>query len=304
MNSLKKYTIKNWLNEAVNKLEDIKSINKLNISNTRLDAEILLLDVIKKSKVFLYTDSDYILTNLELKKLDLLLKRRLKGEPIAYIIGHKEFWSLDLKVTSDVLIPRPDTELLVEKVLESLPKDKNCKIADIGTGSGAIAIALAKERPNWQIHAVDLSEKSLKIARQNAVYNHINNTKFYCADLFTGFENIDFKFDAIVSNPPYIDINDEYITNINSIELQYEPKMALIAENMGMDIIEKLIKFAPRFLVNKGFLFIEHGYKQKEDIKNYLKDISLTFSSINFYQDLNKLDRIVCIKFSDVKYKL
>ena len=296
MSNLKSITIKEWLADTKSKLDSVKIESKLNTSNTRLDVEILLLEALNKDKIFLYTDSDYILSENEIIKLNNLLDRRIKGEPIAYIIGHKEFWSLNFKVTPDVLIPRPDTELLVEQVLKYLPKDKNCHVADIGTGSGAIAIALAKERPNWKIHAVDLSSRALKIAKENAISNKVSNIKFYHADLLSGFNNISFKFDAIVSNPPYIDENDEYITDINAIELNYEPRMALVARNLGLEIIERLVKQSKEYLLSDGMLFIEHGYKQKNLIISMIEsEVKIEFSK--FIKDLNHLNRLLIVKF-------
>ena len=295
MNSFKVYTVKSWLFDAKEKLLESQRKNNLNTINVRLDAEILLLHSLNKPRTFIYTDSDYILSKQELVHLENLLSRRLQSEPVAYIIGYKEFWSLELKVTPDVLIPRPETELLVEQVLDKLPKDQSVNIADIGTGSGAIAISLAKERPNWTIHAVDLSIKALNIAKENAVKNKIKNIIFYHADLFSGFNNLDFKFDAIVSNPPYIDINDEYITDLNKEELKYEPKMALVADNQGMAVIEKLITESRNYLVNNGLLFFEHGYQQKSLIENFLLQFSLF--NIRLLKDLNNHNRIVIITY-------
>jgi len=295
VNSFKVYTVKSWLFDAKEKLLESQRKNNLNTINVRLDAEILLLHSLNKPRTFIYTDSDYILSKQELVHLENLLSRRLQSEPVAYIIGYKEFWSLELKVTPDVLIPRPETELLVEQVLDKLPKDQSVNIADIGTGSGAIAISLAKERPNWTIHAVDLSIKALNIAKENAVKNKIKNIIFYHADLFSGFNNLDFKFDAIVSNPPYIDINDEYITDLNKEELKYEPKMALVADNQGMAVIEKLITESRNYLVNNGLLFFEHGYQQKSLIENFLLQFSLF--NIRLLKDLNNHNRIVIITY-------
>lgn len=296
MNSFKVHTVKSWLFDAKERLLESQKANNLNTINVRLDAEILLLKALNKSRNFIYTDSDYILAKEELENIESLLSRRLKGEPIAYITGNKEFWSLDFKVTPDVLIPRPETELIIEKVLEKLPKDKNLNIADIGTGSGVIAVSLAKERPNWTIHAVDLSDEALKIAKENAKKHNIKNIVFYHADLFSGFNNINLKFDAIVSNPPYIDINDEYITDVNKEELKYEPLMALVAENNGMAIIEKLILDSSNYLAENGFLIFEHGYKQKNDIESFAYTQKII--NIEFIKDFNQLDRVVILKLT------
>ncbi|HLB57652.1 MAG TPA: peptide chain release factor N(5)-glutamine methyltransferase, partial [Gammaproteobacteria bacterium] len=200
-----------------------------------LDREILLSHVLKVTRSYLYAHPTPLLTKEEEKDFLTLLERAKKGEPIAYLIGHREFWSLDLIVTPDTLIPRPETELLVELILKN-KRDEKKIIADLGTGNGAIALAIASERPDWMIYATDINKKALQVAEQNAARLQIKNIQFCAGSWCAALPPI--QFDAIVSNPPYIAEDDP---NVDPAVLNYEPRQALIAGKQGLEDLEKII---------------------------------------------------------------
>lgn len=182
------------------------------------------------------------------------LMRLSKGEPLAYIIGSQPFWSLDLTVTPDTLVPRPDTEVLVETVL-TLDLPFTCSMVDLGTGTGAIALSLAKERPNWQVLATDIYFPTLEVAQMNAKKHGLEQVKFLCSAWFEAIS--EQKFDLIVSNPPYIDENDEHMANLGT-----EPRRALVAAQHGLADLEQIISQAPFWLSENGWVVLEHGYDQ------------------------------------------
>lgn len=255
----------------------------------RLDAEILLAKVLKKDRSYLCAHDRDSLTSLQQQQFQALVERRKHGEPVAYLTGHQEFWSLDLVVTPDVLIPRPETELLVETILQMLPAQEKLDIADLGTGSGAIALALATERPAWNIVATDFSAAALAVAQQNAQRLAVNNVEFllshWCEQLPIK------KYSAIVSNPPYIDANDSHLP-----ALRYEPQSALIAAEQGLADIEIIIQQAQNYLADHGMLIIEHGYQQADAVQTLFKKYNYTNSrTIN---DLAKLPRISCSQYN------
>lgn len=249
----------------------------------QLDAEILLALALKKNREFLYSHPEYQLTKAEKAKFARLLKRRLAGEPIAYILGKREFWSLELMVNKSVLIPRPETELLVELAL-TISKPK-ATVADLGTGSGAIALALAKERPKWQIYAVDKSKKALEIGQLNANNLKLKNVEFCCGDWLKALPKI--KFDAIVSNPPYIAENDPHL---KQGDVRFEPKMALQSNISGMQAIIKIVKQAKNYLKKDGVLLIEHGCDHGQTVRQLMRTAG--FSQVKTFQDLAGLDRV------------
>jgi release factor glutamine methyltransferase len=262
-----------------------KSLKKIS-TTPRLDLEILICNATKKDQTFIYTHPEYALAKKELNKLNSLLKKRLKGIPIAYILGEKEFWNLKLKVSKAVLIPRPETEHLVELALNKLPKDKSLSIADLGTGSGAIALALARERPNWQIIAIDKSNESLKIARENAKNLQIKNVLFKKSDWCEKLPKKQ-KFSAIISNPPYIPQNDRCL---KTIPLKFEPQKALKSGNGGMDAFKIIISTARKFLEKDGWLILEHGWNQDKKIRTLLKKYE--YKNIFTHNDLAKKPRV------------
>ncbi|MCK4608764.1 MAG: peptide chain release factor N(5)-glutamine methyltransferase [Gammaproteobacteria bacterium] len=249
------------------------------ISTTpRLDNEILLAHVLKKSRGFLYSHPEYELTDRENETFQALIVRRLAGEPIAYITEHKEFWSLDFKVNSDTLIPRPETELLVELALERIPTNSNnaIKVADLGTGSGAIALAIANTRSDIKITATDISAKALKVAQENASHLKLNNVNFILNNWCEALDNS--AFDIIISNPPYVAENELQTST------KYEPISALVAKDNGLSALRTIIRTAPAALKNNGWLILEHGFTQAKAVQNLLREHK--YSEVSSFKDL------------------
>lgn len=259
---------------------------KLQSSETPgLDASILLSHVLKQPKIYLHTHPEKLLSQDQVNLFQDLLTRRLAGEPIAYLINKKDFWTFSLTISPAVLIPRPETELLVELALrQTSPKQT---ILDWGTGSGAIAIAIALERPNWEIWAIDNSITALEIAKKNARDLKANNIKFLQSNNFSSFNSDNFfqKFDQIIANPPYISPNDRCLS-----QLKFEPQDALVAKNNGLAYFPKIISEAYKFLTPEGILLLEHGYTQAEIIQQYLTQYH--YHHIKTFQDLNNKDRV------------
>ena len=255
-----------------------------NSTTARLDLEILLAWVLEKPRAFLYSYPETILTPAQQQHWAELIARRHAGEPLAYIVGHKEFWSLQLTVNNQVLIPRPETELLVELALAKITNSA-AVIADLGTGSGAIAIALATERPNWQIYATDLSQSALAIAKLNAQKFCLNNITFcagnWCAAL------PDLAFDAIISNPPYIAHNDPHLL---AASLKFEPQSALVAGD-GLRDLTTIITQAHAKLKPNGWLMLEHGHDQSPALQALLQQQQ--YRNIMPQPDLAQLNRVV-----------
>ncbi|QFQ32018.1 peptide chain release factor N(5)-glutamine methyltransferase [Buchnera aphidicola] len=254
-----------------------------NFEYPRFEAEILLSHVLKRSRSWIIVFDQIELNKFNQKILKNFVDRRSKGEPMAYILGKKDFWSLSLKVSPDTLIPRPDTEILVEKVLSKIDSDQT-HILDLGTGCGAIALALASVCSSFQIEAVDNSHKAIKIAKTNALELSLNNVVFFYSDWFS---HIDKKFNIIVSNPPYISLKEMKIFKKN---LAFEPVNALLSKNNGLKDIELIIKKSKNYLFCKGWLFIEHGWKQKLQVQYLFKKYN--FFSIQSYKDYGGNDRV------------
>lgn len=219
------------------------------------DAEWLLAFVLGKSRSWLYARSDDTIQGDAVQRYHALLERRIAGEPLAYLTGRKGFWRFELQVTPDTLVPRPETELLVELLLARLARDVPVRVADLGTGSGAIALAIAYERPRAHVVAIDDSAKALDVAKANAVALRLPNVEFrmghWCEPLNDG------PFDAIASNPPYIALGDIHLE-----ALRYEPASALASGRDGLDAIRDIVGSAPAHLVPGGALLIEHGRDQ------------------------------------------
>jgi release factor glutamine methyltransferase len=231
------------------------------MATPRLDAELLAAHALGLSRMALYTGFDRPLDDAELTGLRGLVKRRLAGEPVAYITGHKEFWSLDLLVDARVLVPRPDTETLVEAALERLPADRPARLADIGTGSGAIALALAAERPLAQVVATDASTDALVVATANAERVGVTErVRLLHGDLLAPLGD-EAAFDVIVSNPPYIPTAD--VAGL-AAEVRREPRVALDGGADGLAIVRRLIDGAPAPLAVEGWLLIEVGAGQAD----------------------------------------
>jgi release factor glutamine methyltransferase len=230
-----------------------------------LDAEILLEHVLHQTKAYLYANPDKVLTSAQHQRFVKLVEQRAQGEPIAYITGHQGFWDLVLLVTKDVLIPRSETELLVEITLQLFPADKSCVIADLGTGSGAIALAIAHARPNWQLIAMDNSTAAIAIAKKNADHLKLKNIKFILGDFCESLP--DYQFDLIVSNPPYIAEHDPHLSQG---DVQFEPRSALVAGEDGLDAIRKIAAISLEYLRSGGYLLLEHGFDQAQQVSDIL----------------------------------
>lgn len=250
----------------------------------RLDVELLLAYALGKQRQFLYAHPEHILPHELLLKYHLLLARRTSGEPIAYITGIQEFWSLQINVSPAVLIPRPDTELIVELALKSLHKQVHCKVLDLGTGSGAIALAIARERPDCSLTATDNSQAAIAIAEDNARNLGINNIEFLFGDWFAAVAEM--QFDMIVSNPPYVAEND---TLLEQSVADYEPKSALISGKKGLDDIHEIIFTAGNHLHKNGHLILEHGHTQGAEVRRLLAQQG--FGQTQTFSDLAQQER-------------
>jgi release factor glutamine methyltransferase len=257
----------------------------------RQDAETLLLHVLDKSKSWLLAHSDEQLAASEASRYGGLLERRYRGEPIQYITGEAEFYGLPFRVTSDVLIPRPETEQLVEKILELDARFPAPRIADVGTGSGCIAVALAHHLPYAQITAIDLSAPALAIARQNAERNGVSSQfRFLQGDLLTPVAGQ--QFEIVVSNPPYVPLADRATLAVEVRD--YEPALALFAGDDGLDVCRRLIPQAFAALVPGGFLLLEIGCGQSQAVAALLA--ASGFERIEFLPDLQSIPRVACAR--------
>lgn len=250
-----------------------------------IDARMLLQSVLSVSHAHLIAHSNQELTLEQTQEFYLLVSRRADGEPIAYLVGEREFYSLNFKVTPAVLIPRPETELLVDLALERTFTDRPCKVLDLGTGSGAVAIAIAKRRPLASIVAVDSSVDAIVIARMNAEYLDTANVHMVASDWFNGVAGE--EFDLIVSNPPYVADGDPHL---DQGDLRFEPRMALTAGGDGLDCIRSIITSATTHLVAGGWLLLEHGYDQAEVCCQLLREAG--FSGVFSRPDLAGVMRI------------
>ncbi len=240
----------------------IKRLTEHQSESPRIDALVLLSHVLDKPSSYLYTWPEKCLTIQEENAFNVLLERRQVGEPVAYIIGYRDFWSLRLAVGPSTLIPRCDTELLVELALARLPADA-LTLLDLGTGTGAIALAMAKERPKLEVIGVDFRSEVVELAIKNQLANQISNVSFIQSDWF---ENIPLqRFSMIVSNPPYIDETDPHLFQG---DVRFEPQSALVAKEKGLADIRHICCLGREFLVDSGYLLIEHGYDQGEAVRN------------------------------------
>ncbi|WP_066962607.1 peptide chain release factor N(5)-glutamine methyltransferase [Microbulbifer sp. Q7] len=227
----------------------------------RLDLEVLLCHLLGKSRAWLYTWPEHPLSDAQQAQFNTLIERRIAGEPVAHLTGSREFWSLPLKVNRSTLIPRPDTEVLVEVVLELCPQSE-ANVLDLGTGTGAIALALASERPHWQITAVDTMPAALALAEENRTQLGFRNVEVRRSDWFSALSAR--TFDVIVSNPPYIEPRDPHL---REGDVRFEPLTALVAEEQGLADIRKIAEDARAHLVENGLLAVEHGWEQGKPVR-------------------------------------
>jgi|SRR5690554_4582427 len=260
-------------------------------SSARLDAELLLAHVLELDRLDLYLNFDKPLDNREVSEYRSLIGRRGQRIPVAYLTGVKEFYSLPFKVTPAVLIPRPETEFIIDKILELVEPDEPVKILEIGTGSGAIAIALACQDPNFSITATDISREALDIAKNNAANLEVcHQISFVEADLFT---NVEGKFEIICSNPPYIP-SDE-LSGL-APELFEEPRLALDGGSDGLCFYNKILEQASSYLENPGFVVLEIGWNQAETVRKL--GVQAGFQWIETVVDYGGNDRVVIFKWS------
>jgi release factor glutamine methyltransferase len=251
----------------------------------RIDAEFLLAHYLGKTRSWLYAFSDQQLSDRQVEDFMAMAKRRVAGEPVAYITGRRGFWSLDLHVSPDTLIPRPETELLVELALSCISPHDQSSVLDLGTGSGAIALALAHERLGSQVTAVDVSEPALVIANRNAAELKLRNLLLIRSHWFAELGNQ--LFDVIVSNPPYIEADDAHLAQG---DLRFEPRSALASGKDGLDDIRVIVAEAPQHLSPNGWLLIEHGWNQGAAIRQIFS--AAGFVDVVTEQDLEQRDRV------------
>jgi len=249
------------------------------------EAEILVAHALGRDRAWLFAHSDDAVAAAQVDAAMSLANRRAAGEPIAYLTGRREFWSLQLRVTPDVLIPREDTELLVRIILQHCPQGRKVDIVDLGTGSGAIALAVAHERPHARVLALDASAAALDVARGNAQQLGIGNVEFVRSDWFDALAGR--RFDAIVSNPPYIAAGDSHLS---AGDLRFEPAQALASGADGLDAIRHIVRESPAHLREGGMLAVEHGFEQGAAVRGLLKKNG--FVEIYTERDLEGRERV------------
>ncbi|GMR29191.1 peptide chain release factor N(5)-glutamine methyltransferase [Stenotrophomonas sepilia] len=255
--------------------------------DARHEAELLLLHVLERPRSWLFAHATDPLAANDQAAFEALLARREAGEPVAYLTGRRGFWTLDLEVDPATLIPRPETELLVELALERLPPDQALQLADLGTGSGAIALALASERPRAQVLATDASPGALAVAARNAARHELDNVRFAEGghDWYAPLQGV--RFDLIASNPPYIASNDPHL---EQGDLRFEPSTALASGMDGLDDIRRIVDGGQAHLRPGGWLLIEHGWDQGAAIRELFE--ATGFAEVQTVQDLEQRDRI------------
>ncbi|MCW8833252.1 MAG: peptide chain release factor N(5)-glutamine methyltransferase [Colwellia sp.] len=277
-------SIANLLNQGLRILQESSD-------SPLLDAQVLLTFVLNKPRTYLLTWPEKHVSNELLEQYVDLLVRRSLGEPVAYITSEKEFWSLPFKVSPVTLIPRPDTEILVERVLEQYNQSDNISCLDLGTGTGAIALALASEKASWAIDAVDFNVDAVTLAQHNAKRLKLTQVNIFQSYWFTQV-SADKKFDVIVSNPPYIDDEDE---NLSHGDVRFEPKSALVADEKGLADIRHIANVAREYLAKQGKIFFEHGFEQGAAVRTLLA--ALGYENVQTGQDLNGHERITWAVF-------
>ena len=269
-------TIKELLHQTTSSLKDAGT-------GSELDAQILIGAAMGQPREFLYAWPDTLVSDQAQRELETNLERRLRGEPLAYITGWRDFWTFELAVTPDVLVPRPETEQLVSLSLEHVDEVEPSIVVDVGTGSGAIALAIGSERRSAHVIGIDTSEACIEVARANAVRLDIDNVELREGYLL---ETLDIQADVIVSNPPYVANDDPALL---SDGVRFEPPLALYGGDDGLDIIRELVTTAPQHLAPQGWLLLEHGMEQGEAVRDIMNE---AFSGVRTVQDLSGLDRV------------
>ncbi|HZJ93076.1 MAG TPA: peptide chain release factor N(5)-glutamine methyltransferase [Thiopseudomonas sp.] len=251
----------------------------------QLDAELLLAFVLDKPRSYLYTWPEKTVSEAQEARYRALLERRLKGEPVAYLLGRQGFWTLDLQVAEHTLIPRADTELLIEAALQIAAANHSLQVLDLGTGSGAIALALASECPQWQLTGVDRIESAVALAQSNQRQLNLANVQFIHSHWFSAL--VGQRYDLILSNPPYIADNDPHL---QQGDVRFEPLSALVSGPDGLDDLRLIIAQAPLYLNTGGWLLLEHGFDQAEAVRELLTQAG--FTEVHSQRDLSEHERI------------
>jgi release factor glutamine methyltransferase len=264
---------------------------KLDAREARLEARLLMQAALRKDHAWLLAHEHDGLDAEPSGRFASALERRLSGEPVAYILGKREFFGLELHVTPDTLIPRPDTETLVEAALQQIAPDRSCKVLDLGTGSGAIALAIAATRPLAEVTAVDASADALEVATANAAALGISNVRFVQSNWLSNLPGQ--IFDLIVSNPPYIPSADEHL---RQGDLRFEPLSALASGIDGLDDIRKIVAAAPQHLIPGGMLLLEHGYDQSACVADLM--LRQGFEEVTHHPDLAGILRVTAAKWN------
>ena len=274
-------TIRGLVNQGKERLGDISE-------TPQLDIYLLIGEVLGRSREWLIAHAEEAVCSIDEARIQALFARRCVGEPVAYIRGYQSFWQRDFCVTRDTLIPRPETELLMEIILARFGQQR-IKVVDLGTGTGALAVSLAEERPDWQILGTDISRSTLAIAQKNA--GALGNVNFLSGSWFT---NVEGRFDLIVSNPPYIKYTDRHLQ-----ALKFEPAQALIAGDDGLDCIRKIIKNCHEHLVPGGHILFEHGFDQQEAVIQLL--ITAGLIEVEGFRDLRGQPRAVIARSNNLE---
>ena len=271
-------------------LDDGTAILRRVSDSPRLDAELLMGMVLRKPRSFLHAWPEHQLSEQDAACYEELLRRRFAGEPIAYMTGIREFWSMPLRVTPAVLIPRPETELLVERALLRLPEDEATRVLDLGAGSGAVSLAIARERPRAQVIGVDISLAALELARDNAKLQKIDNVEFRESDWFDAVRGE--KFNIVVGNPPYVAEDDPHLGRGDA---RFEPRLALDAGAGGMNCFRAILERAHNYIVRQGWLLLEHGPDQHMALRRLME--AQHYHDITLHKDGAGRDRVTECRF-------
>jgi release factor glutamine methyltransferase len=267
-----------------NHSKQLETALNIDSSSARIEVQCLLQAVLQVNRAWLLTHSEQLLSDEQTSRLSALYKRRLNGEPIAYLLEEREFYGLTFKVSPATLIPRPETELLVDHALQHVPKQGVCRVLDLGTGSGAIALSIAHARPDAEVVAVDASMAALEVAQFNAQRLNLGNVRLLRSDWFSALKGE--SFDIIVSNPPYIAAGDVHLAQG---DVRFEPRAALISGTDGLDDIRRICTQAKAHLRPKGWLIFEHGYDQAAQVRALLQQSG--FEEIFSARDLSGIER-------------